>query len=59
MTSNATIQGGNKQVAQKVAAGQFAFGLTDTDDAMIEVERGEPVAIVFPDQLENQCGTFY
>ena len=57
MTSNATIQGGNKQVAQKVAAGQFAFGLTDTDDAMIEIERGEPVAIVFPDQLENQCGT--
>ena len=56
MTSNAVIQGGNKQVAQKVAAGQFAFGLTDTDDAMIEVERGEPVAIVFPDQLENQCG---
>ena len=56
MTSNAVVQGGNKQVAQKVAAGQFAFGLTDTDDAMIEVERGEPVAIVFPDQLENQCG---
>jgi len=56
MTSNAVIQGGNKQVAQKVAAGQFAFGLTDTDDAMIEIERGEPVVIVFPDQLENQCG---
>ena len=57
MTSNATIQGGNKQVAQKVAAGQFAFGLTDTDDAIIEIERGEPVVILFPDQLENQCGT--
>ena len=57
MTSNATIQGGNKQVAQKVAAGQFAFGLTDTDDAMIEIERGEPVVILFPDQREDQCGT--
>ena len=57
MTSNATIQGGNKQVAQKVAAGQFAFGLTDTDDAMIEIERGEPVVVVFPDQLKNQFGT--
>ena len=57
MTSNAVLQGGNKQVAQKVAAGQFAFGLTDTDDAMIEAERGEPVAIVFPDQLDNQFGT--
>ncbi len=57
MTNNAAIQGGNKQVAQKVAAGQFAFGLTDTDDAMIEIEKGEPVAIVFPDQRDNQCGT--
>ena len=57
MTSNATIQGGNKQVAQKVAAGQFAFGLTDTDDAMIEIERGEPIVVVFPDQLKNQFGT--
>jgi iron(III) transport system substrate-binding protein len=57
IASNAAIQGGNKQVAQKVAAGQFAFGLTDTDDAMIEIERGEPVTIVFPDQGENQIGT--
>lgn len=57
ITSNAIVQGGNKQVAQKVAAGQFVFGLTDTDDAMIEVERGEPVAIVFPDQGESEFGT--
>lgn len=44
------IVGGNKQVAEGVAAGQFAVGLTDTDDAIIEVEAGKPVAIVFPDQ---------
>ena len=31
--------------------------MTDTDDAIIEIERGEPVVILFPDQLENQCGT--
>lgn len=57
ITENAVVQGGNKQVAQKVAAGQFFFGVTDTDDAMIEIQRGEPVAIVFPDQGENEMGT--
>ena len=53
---NAAIEGGNRQVARKVANGQYAFGLTDTDDAMIEIERGSPVAIVFPDQQHNQSG---
>src|ERR1043165_337675 len=33
------ILGGNKQVAQAAGAGQIAFGITDTDDAIIEVER--------------------
>ena len=41
---------GNKQVARAVADGELAFGLTDTDDAIIELESGRPVAIVFPDQ---------
>ena len=54
---NAIIEGGNKQVAIKVARGQFAFGITDTDDAIIEIEQAQPVAIVFPDQGENQMGT--
>lgn len=40
---------GNKPVAVRVAAGEFAVGLTDTDDAIIEVRAGKPVAIVFPD----------
>ena len=56
LASNCKIQGGNKQVAEKVAAGQFLFGLTDTDDAVIELEKGRPVAIVFPDQLPEQDG---
>ena len=57
IANNAQIVGGNKQVATKVAAGQFSFGLTDTDDAMIELEKGESVAIVFPDQKPDQMGT--
>ena len=36
------ILSGNAQVAQAVAGGQFAFGLTDTDDAIGMVEKGEP-----------------
>lgn len=40
---------GNRQVAQAVASGQLAFGLTDTDDAALEIEKGSRVAIVYPD----------
>jgi len=47
---NCRVMGGNKQVARAVADGELAFGLTDTDDAIIEVESGRPVAIVYPDQ---------
>jgi iron(III) transport system substrate-binding protein len=51
------ILSGNKDVAMSVAAGRLAFGMTDTDDAIIEVEKGMPVAIVYPDQDEpNQKG---
>lgn len=57
IASNASILGGNKQVALKVASGQFAFGITDTDDAIIELENANPVAIVFPDQADGQLGT--
>jgi iron(III) transport system substrate-binding protein len=56
IASNCKIQGGNKQVAEKVASGEFLFGLTDTDDAVIELEKGRPVAIVFPDQSPEQRG---
>ena len=56
IASNAGVVGGNKQVAQKVAGGEYLFGLTDTDDAIIEIENAKPVAIVFPDQAESQSG---
>ena len=55
--SNAVIEGGNRQVAIKVGRGELAFGLTDTDDAMLEIDKGNPVAIVYPDQAESQSGT--
>lgn len=55
--SNAVIEGGNRQVAIKVGRGELAFGLTDTDDAMLEIDKGNPVVIVYPDQAESQSGT--
>jgi iron(III) transport system substrate-binding protein len=53
------ILSGNKQVATACASGLIAFGLTDTDDAIIEIERAGPVAIVYPDQGEAQLGTLF
>jgi iron(III) transport system substrate-binding protein len=50
---------GNKQVATAVGAGQIEIGLTDTDDAMGEIEAGSPVAIIYPDRSPGQLGTLY
>ena len=50
---------GNKQVATAVGSGQIAFGMTDTDDAMGEVDAGSPVAIVYPDRNRGDLGTLF
>jgi len=59
VASNAVVLAGNKQVALSVAAGDLDWGLTDTDDAMIEMESGKPVGIVFPDQLDGFFGSVF
>ncbi len=59
LQTNAKMFPGNKQVAQAVASGQITFGLTDTDDAMVEIESGRPVEIVYPDQADGQLGTLF
>ena len=53
------VLGGNKRVAEEVSTGRLAFGLTDTDDAMVEVDRGMPVQIVYPDQGTDGMGTLF
>jgi iron(III) transport system substrate-binding protein len=53
---------GNKQVADGVSDGQFAVGITDTDDAIGEVSARKPVAIIFPDRdapKESRMGTLF
>ncbi len=59
LIGNARILAGNKQVALSVASGRIAFGLTDTDDAMIEIDKGLPVTIVYPDQGSGGVGTLF
>jgi iron(III) transport system substrate-binding protein len=54
---NAVVLAGNKQVALAVSSGELAWGLTDTDDAIVEMESGNPVEIVFPDQGDLSFGT--
>lgn len=50
---------GNRQVAQAVSQGRIAFGLTDTDDAIVEIERGMPVEMVYPDQEPGGLGVLF
>lgn len=57
--NEAQVFPGNKQVAQAVSSGQIVFGLTDTDDAMGEIEQGHPVEIVYPDQQDDGLGTLF
>ncbi|MCW8930559.1 MAG: extracellular solute-binding protein [Gammaproteobacteria bacterium] len=53
-----TILPGNAQVKNKVSSGEYAFGLTDTDDALAAIKEGAPVKIIFPDQNSDGLGTF-
>jgi iron(III) transport system substrate-binding protein len=53
------VLSGNKQVAVAAGSGQIALGLTDTDDAIGELEAGSPVAIVYPDREPAGLGTLF
>ncbi|MDQ3622849.1 MAG: extracellular solute-binding protein, partial [Verrucomicrobiota bacterium] len=44
------ILSSNGEVKRRVAAGDFAFGITDTDDASVAMKEGKPVGVIFPDQ---------
>jgi iron(III) transport system substrate-binding protein len=44
------IVDGNATVRDLVAQGALAWGITDSDDALGAVRRGDPVAVIVPDQ---------
>jgi iron(III) transport system substrate-binding protein len=50
---------GDRPVAEAVGNGELAFGLTDTDDAVIQLESKKPVAIIYPDQEDGGLGTLF
>lgn len=49
-SNDVAIVPGNKQAATSVSEGRYAIGLTDTDDALIELNAGKPVVVVYLDQ---------
>ncbi len=55
--NDVAILPGNATVREMVARGEFAIGLTDTDDANGAIEDGLPAKWLFPDQREGEIGT--
>ena len=51
------LLGGNSAVADQVAAGTIAAGLTDNDDVNNAKADGQPIDGILPDQGENGIGT--
>lgn len=49
VANDGTMLSSNGEVRRRVAAGEFAVGITDTDDANVARLEGKPVGIVFPD----------
>ena len=49
LENGGTILSSNGEVRRRVAAGDFALGLTDTDDANVARLYGQPIGIVYPD----------
>ena len=51
-----TITSSNGEVRNRVAAGEFAFGVADSEDFDAVFKEGKPVGVVLPDQ--QSFGTF-
>ena len=48
----------NGDSADRVASGEAAFALVDSDDAIARLRRGAPVRMVVPDQRPGEMGCF-
>jgi len=57
LANDVAILPGNATVRDMVAKGEYAVGLTDTDDANGAVEDGKPARWLFPDQADGGIGT--
>jgi iron(III) transport system substrate-binding protein len=58
LANQVRVLSSNGEVRRRVANGEFAFGLTDTDDAAEAIHDGKPVKAIFPaDAREKAFGT--
>jgi iron(III) transport system substrate-binding protein len=48
----------NGDSADLVAAGEFAFGLVDSDDVVSRLRRHQPILLIYPDQGPGGLGCF-
>ena len=48
-SNDVKILSSNGEVRRRVANGEFAIGLTDTDDVHVAIQEGKPVGFVYPD----------
>lgn len=51
--NDAALLSGNSTVRDAVERGDYAFGLTDTDDVEVALQRGADVTMIFPDQADE------
>ncbi|MCP4901224.1 MAG: extracellular solute-binding protein [bacterium] len=49
LTNGGRVLSSNGEVRRRVSSGEFALGITDTDDANVARLEGSPIAVVFPD----------
>jgi len=49
LANGGTVLSSNGEVRRRVAAGEYAIGITDTDDANVALLEGQPIGIVYPD----------
>ena len=57
LQQKAAFVDGNASTRDRVIAGASVVGLTDSDDAIVAIKRGDPVSMIFPDQGDDQAGT--
>jgi iron(III) transport system substrate-binding protein len=51
--NHVALLSGNSTVRDAVERGEYAFGLTDTDDVGVALQRGTNVTMIFPDQADE------
>ena len=52
------ISTSNGESADFVAKGRYSFSLVDSDDAISRIRADKPIKIIYPDQGEDDLGTF-